>query len=48
MDDPRSEPRLLHELTLKKMAEDAEIACVQKSPLPQEKSGEDTSVNRRP
>ena len=24
MDDPRSEPRVLHELTLKKMAEDAE------------------------
>ena len=23
-DDPRSEPRVLHELTLKKMAEDAE------------------------
>ena len=24
VDDPRSEPRVLHELTLKKMAEDAE------------------------
>ena len=24
VDDPRSEPRVLHELTMKKMAEDAE------------------------
>ena len=24
VDDPRSEPRVLHEMTLKKMAEDAE------------------------
>ena len=38
---------MANDFRIKKINAKEEVACVQTSPLPQKKSGEETSVNRR-
>ena len=47
VDDPRSEPRVLHELTQKKMAEDAIAICFVDENDKREISAKAVSVERK-